>query len=132
MPNEIKSTFVLQFGLTQSEAFRVNVENGWWAERSMIRSICQREGIDFRPHLAIELTGLHQTELSEAIEAARKHDPETWKDHTRPHTMVREFAGAVIRIMDTCEYFGLPLAQAIEAEIEANRTRGYMHGGKAA
>jgi len=128
----MNSEFVEQFNFVQADAFRVNLTNGWWSERTTILEICEANGIDYRPHLAIELTGLHHTELSEAIEAARKHDPETWKDHTKPHTMVREFAGAVIRIMDTCEYFGLPLAQAIEAEIEHNRTRGFRHGGKAA
>jgi len=128
----MNSEFVEQFNFVQADAFRVNLTNGWWAERAAIRSICQREGIDFRPHLAIELLGLIHTEPSEAIEAARKHPPEKWGDHTTKDTLVRELAGTVVRIMDMAEYFGLPLAQAIEAEIEANRTRGYMHGGKAA
>lgn len=132
MPEEIKSKFALHFGLLQREAFKINVANGWWSERQKIRRLCEAQGIDFRPHLVIELIGLAHTELSEAVEAARKHPPEKWGDHTTKDTLVRELAGTVVRIMDMAEYFELPLAQAIEAEIEANRTRGYMHGGKAA
>lgn len=136
MPEEIRTVptpqFVREFEQVQLNAFRVNLANGWWSERSRIREICEREGIDFRPHLAIELIGLAHTELSEAVEAARKHPHETWCNHTKKDTLVRELAGTVVRIMDMAEYFGLPVAQAIEAEIEANRTRGFMHGGKAA
>lgn len=132
MPDEIKSTFVLMFGLKQAEAHEVNVSNGWWDERYVTENLCVKHCINHSPSLAIELIGLAHTELSEAVEAARKHPEEKWGDHTTKDTMVRELAGTVVRIMDMAEYFELPLAQAIEAEIEANRTRGYMHGGKAA
>jgi hypothetical protein len=126
------SKFVTAFNATQSEAHGVNIANGWWKERNRILAACDDYGIEYCPHLAIELIGLHHTELSEAVEAARKHPIESWSDHTTKDTMVRELAGAVVRIMDMAEYFGLPLAKAIEAEIEANRGRGHMHGGKKA
>ena len=126
------SNFVIEFCAKQYQAHKVNLENGWWNERSQIDMLCGREGIEYLPHLAIELIGLHHTELSEAVEAARKHPIASWADHTTKDTMVRELAGAVVRIMDMAEYFGLPLAKAIEAEIEANRGRGHMHGGKKA
>lgn len=128
----MNSEFVEQFELVQADAHRVNVQNGWWEEREKIDCWCASYGVDYGPHLAIELIGLAHTELSEAVEAARKHDPKTWGDHTTKDTMVRELAGTVVRIMDMAEYFGLPLAKAIEGEIEANRTRGYKHGGKKA
>lgn len=128
----MNSEFVEQFNFVQADAFRVNLTNGWWSERTTILEICEANGIDYRPHLAIELVGLIHTEPSEAIEAARKHPAESWGDYTKKDTLVRELAGTVVRIMDMAEYFGLPLAQAIEAEIEHNRTRGFRHGGKAA
>lgn len=128
----MSSEFVEQFQLAQADAHRVNVQNGWWDQRHRIRELCGGSGISYSPNLAIELIGLAHTELSEAVEAARKHDSKTWGDYTTKDTMVRELAGTVVRIMDMAEYFGLPLAKAIEAEIEANRTRGYMHGGKKA
>lgn len=130
--SEIDSKFVIEFSAKQTEVWRINCANGWWDERSKIVSLCDRNGIDYEPHLAIELIGLHHTELSEAVEAARKHPIDSWSDHTTKDTMVRELAGAVVRIMDMAEFFGLPLAKAIEAEIEANRGRGHMHGGKKA
>lgn len=126
------SKFVMVFSAKQYDAYNINVSNGWWDERSKIVSLCDRNGIDYEPHLAIELIGLHHTELSEAVEAARKHPIESWGDYKTKDTMVRELAGAVVRIMDMAEFFGLPLAKAIEAEIEANRGRGHMHGGKKA
>lgn len=124
--------FIEQFSLVQSVAHDVNLKNGWWDQRLNISRACGHVDIDNRPNLAIELIGLIQTEPSEAVEAARKHDLSRWSDHTKPRTMVRELAGTVVRIMDMAEYFGLPLAKAIKAEIEANRKRGYMHGGKKA
>jgi hypothetical protein len=125
-------SFVSEFRGVQAEAHHVNLLNGWWGEREAIIDLCADKGIDFRPHLAIQLLGLTNTENSEAIEAARKQDPETWKDYTKPDTMVREMAGAIVRLMDMAQYFELPLGKAILAEIEANRQRGFRHGGKAA
>lgn len=130
--SEINSKFAIEFEAKQSDAHSVNLANGWWEERCEIDLLCHRNNIEYWPHLAIELIGLHHTELSEAVEAARKHPIQSWGDHTTKDTMVRELAGAVVRIMDMSEYFGLPLAKAIEAEIESNRGRGYMHGGKKA
>lgn len=128
----MNSEFVEQFERVQAEAHRVNVDIGWWDERWRINHLCCGASISYGPHLAIELISLMRTELSEAVEAARKHDPKTWGDYTTKDAMVRELAGTIVRIMDMAEYFGLPLANAIEAEIEANRTRGYMHGGEKA
>lgn len=130
--SEINSKFVIEFDAKQLEAHIVNVENGWWKERVEIDHLCRKNEIDYWTHLAIELIGLHHTELSEAVEAARKHPIQSWRDYTTKDTMVRELAGAVVRIMDMAEYFYLPLAKAIEAEIESNRGRGHMHGGKKA
>jgi NTP pyrophosphatase (non-canonical NTP hydrolase) len=121
------SEFVVSFNAVQLTAFNVNKANGWWNERWQIQA---KAGEKYTPHLAIELLGLAHTELSEAIEAARKHPIEQWSDAKTKDTMVRELAGCVVRLMDMSEHFGLPLAQAIEEEIEANRSRGYMHGGR--
>jgi hypothetical protein len=130
--SEINSKFVIEFDRVQGDAHSVNLANGWWDERTKIDQLCHRNNIEYWPHLAIELIGLHHTELSEAVEAARKHPIESWGDYKTKDTMVRELAGCVVRIMDMAENFGLPVGRAIEAEIEANRGRGHMHGGKKA
>jgi hypothetical protein len=108
------------------------VENGWWNDRQEIEEACSHCGIDHRPNLAIELLGLCHSELSEAVEAARKHPVDKWRVAHEKDTMVREMAGTIVRLMDMAEYFDLPLAEAIEEEIAHNKTRGFKHGGKAA
>ena len=132
METKNESAFQLHFAEVQKHAHQINVANGWWGKRSDIVSMCAAEGINYCPHLAIELCGLAHSEISEAVEAARKHHADTWGDHEKKDTLVRELAGTIVRLMDMAEYFNLPLAKAVEAEIEANRSRGFMHGGKAA
>jgi len=126
------SRFTEQFKETQREAHRINVHNGWWEERRKIRDVLAVEGIDNSPHEVIELLGLAGTEIAEAIEAARKHPKSQWGNFHTKDTLVRECAGTVVRLMDLCEAYGLPLGDAIEAEIEANAARGFRHGGKKA
>jgi len=116
----------------QNAAHQVNRANGWWNERCEIAQLLRANLISYPPHLAIELLGLAGSEISEAIEAARKHHRDDWGDATTKDTMVRECAGTVVRLMDLCEYFGLPLGEAIIQEVRANQGRGHKHGGKAA
>ena len=120
--------FATLFQDMQAAVWKVNDENGWWEKRRQIMSKVE----DYSPHLAIELLGLASTEISEAIEAARKHHRDDWGDATTRDTMVRECAGTIVRLMDLCEYFGLPLGEAIIQEVRANQGRGHKHGGKAA
>ena len=130
-PEEI-NLFTIAFNRITQEAHTVNVKNGWWEKRIQTLQILKNHGIDNTPHLAIELLGLTTTEISEAIEAIRKHSPTTWPDPNTPDTLVRELAGTIIRIMDLASYLNLPLADAITKEITHNTTRGHRHGGKAA
>lgn len=70
------------------------------------------------------------SELAEALEAARKHDPVSEK--IPPHGMVvEELADAIIRILDACHLYQMDVAGAIEAKMAYNRTRSKRHGGKA-
>lgn len=124
--------FAARFARMQEAVFGVNSNNGWWDERASMKLFLNGGGYHYEPHLAIELLGLASTEIAEAIEAARKHHRDDWGDATTKDTMVRECAGTVVRLMDLCEYFGLPLGDAIIAEVRANQCRGHKHGGKAA
>lgn len=121
--------FVHTFDRAQRSAYQVNYLNGWWDDRN---KIIQSEMPGALPLVIIGCLGLAHTELSEGIEAVRKHDPKTWADVKTKDTLVRELAGTVVRCMDLAERLGLPLAEAIVAEIKANAERGYRHGGKAA
>ena len=110
------------------EVYRVNVENGWWKDREGI-SACHPNG---RRHVILAALALVVSEVAEAMEAVRKHDPTTWTDTTTKDTFARELAGATVRIMDLAAWTGVDLGEAIRAELEANKARGYKHGGKAA
>lgn len=126
---DVKKDFAFYFQLAQRGAFDVNTLNGWWDDRNTIMESGLPGAV---PTVITGCLGLVATEVSEAIEAVRKHDPATWADAKTKDTLVRELAGTVVRCMDLAERFNLPLAEAIVEEIKSNADRGYKHGGKAA
>lgn len=125
----VKKDFAFYFQLAQRGAFNVNTLNGWWDDRNGILESKLPGAVAI---VVIGCLGLVHSEVSEAVEAVRKHDPATWGDAQTKDTLVRELAGTVVRCMDLAERFDLPLAEAIVEEIKANSERGYKHGGKAA
>lgn len=127
-PQNERRLFVDVFGDIQTKLSRINVANGFWDARMRVADLGpQEEAI-----VILSCIALVDSEMAEASEAVRKHDRETWGDASNKDTLVRELAGACVRIMDLAEHLGLPLAEAIVEEVEANSTRGYMHGGKKA
>lgn len=120
--------FCHAFQTASQGAYSVNVANGWWDDRNAFIEASP----NVTPLVVIGCLGLVHTEVSEAIEAVREHDPATWADAQNKDTLVRELAGTIVRCMDLAERFNLPLAEAIVEEIKANAERGYKHGGKAA
>lgn len=133
MNNEsLELCFIDSIKRAQEEVYEINVFNGWWNKRNEIYDLLSANSIDNSPNQIIELCGLIDSEIAEAMEAARKHKPETWADPKTKDTLVRELAGAVVRIMDLCEHYSLPLGEAFIEELKHNASRGHMHGGKAA
>lgn len=127
-PQNERRLFVDVFDDIQTKLSRINVANGFWETRMRIGAMGpQEEAI-----MILSCIALVDSEMAEASEAVRKHDRETWGDCATKDTLVRELAGACVRIMDLAEHLNLPLAEAIVEEVEANSTRGYMHGGKKA
>ena len=110
------------------DVHRVNVANGWWEDRNAIVAAHPKG----RHQVVLAALALVTTEVSEAVEAIRKHDPTTWRDTKTKDTFARELAGATLRIMDLAAATGVDLGEAIRAELEANKSRGHRHGGKAA
>ena len=105
----------IECGRTMQHAVHQNAkDHGWWEDQ-------RSDG---------ELIALQHSELSEALEAMRKGNPESVKIPGHCHA-VEEFADTVIRIMDHCEARGWNLFKAIAAKHEFNRGREYKHGGKA-
>ena len=73
-----------------------------------------------------ERIALMHSELSEALEAVRK--PRESEKCPGLSSEVEELADAIIRILDYCARYGLPIHEAVVAKHEYNKTRPYMHG----
>lgn len=107
----------------QREVHRRAVEKGWWgddgkADRNLYEQVA-----------------LMHSELSEAVEELRNgHAPdhEYYREDGKPEGFGVELADCVIRILDTCERYGINLEALIDEKHRFNKTRPYRHGGKAA
>lgn len=78
-----------------------------------------------------ESTSFNTTGYSQAwdLESIRE-DLEAMGVVGKPEGVASELADAVIRILDTCEAFGINLERAIIEKMAYNDTREYRHGGK--
>ena len=78
-----------------------------------------------------EALALMHSELSEALEEIRKTDATVTRIYSeggKPEGFPVELADCVIRILDFCGRYGIPLAEAIEMKLAYNQTRPHKHG----
>lgn len=106
--------FVDAWNAVERSAHSTSRKNGWWEEP------CEH---------GTRIALIH-SELSEALEALRKHNPHSEKI-PEFSGLEEELADVVIRIMDYAGGFGLRVPEAILAKVAFNRTRPHRHGDKA-
>lgn len=122
-----------------SEAIRANnFEKGWRAEGKPPREVS-------------EFVALLHSEVTEAFEADRNHEPVIWYEYNtpgfvgepfssrpmledgtlgKPQGITSELADVIIRVFDMADELNLPLIETILDKHAFNQTRQYRHGGK--
>jgi len=107
----------------QSTIHDSNAVAGWWTDLKTGTDFVQeaRSGTRLGKALVAEKLCLVHSEVSEAMEGARKNLP----DDKLPHrSMIEvELADAIIRILDLCGAMNLDLAGAIFEKLAYNKTR---------
>lgn len=107
----------------QKEIHDGNGEAGWWTDLESGKDLVQevRNGTRLGKAIVAEKLCLVHSEVSEAMEGARKNLPDDKLPH-RPMLEV-ELADAIIRILDLGGALNLDLAGAIEEKREYNASR---------
>src|SRR5215831_2905869 len=90
---------------------------------------CKKGFWKFESNKAEKIALIH-SELSEALEAIRAEGV-PMDQHCPDYTSETiEMADAIIRILDYCGYYNIPIGEALFSKHEFNKTRPHKHGKK--
>jgi NTP pyrophosphatase (non-canonical NTP hydrolase) len=106
-----------------------------------VRSNCEEKGWHDDQNSMAEYVALLHSEVSEVLEAWRDHHDtkshynviqvyDTGGYAVKPIGVDSDMADVFIRLLDTCDVFGVDLMQAFIEKMAYNRTRPYQHGGR--
>ena len=76
---------------------------------------------------------LMHSELSEALEEYRNQDVniiDIRYEDIKPIGIAVELADTLLRILETCAHYNIPIEKALSEKMEYNEQRSYRHGGK--
>lgn len=111
------------FELLAKRAHRIAREKEWWKDYD------ESPG-RWKPYVLATKIALISSEISEALEEARRNQYKKYMVGKKPEGVVVELADAIIRIFDLCERLGLDLKSAILEKLDYNETRPVKHGNK--
>jgi NTP pyrophosphatase (non-canonical NTP hydrolase) len=109
----------------QKRVFDNNVAHGFWEDDDRIIGLSKDGELSIKSKKLMLIV----SELAEVMEGLRAGNPPDEKCPEFTNEAI-EMADAVIRILDYCERFNVPLVDAILAKHQFNVSRPYKHGKK--
>lgn len=118
----------------QTEIRAVNEANGWYEE--------SRPFGDDVALLHSEVAEMYEAFRQWGLEDATKTTITHYRrgddggdiveplENPKPEGVGSEAADVLIRLLDTCDRYGIDLQQEYNRKLAYNKTRGYKHGGK--